>query len=179
MTNEQLLHWARQCQQADATAQRQLYAHTYNWMLGIGKRYLQDWHTLEDVLSMAYVKIYQHLPNIALQEAVSLRAWMKRILINECLMELRKNTRTAYDEEAITDIPITDNALNQMTLKEIMQGVEQLPIGYRTVFNLYVLDQWTHKEIAEMLGISEQTSKSQLHKAKKQLQELLKHLYHG
>lgn len=179
MTNEQLIDWALQCQQADANAQRQLYEHTYQWMLGIGKRYLQDWHILEDVVSIAYVKIYKHLPDITIQDAVSLRAWMKRILINECLMELRKNTLTQYQDETIMDIPIEDNALNQITLKEIMQGVEQLPIGYRTVFNLYVFDQWTHKGIGSMLGISEQTSKSQLHKAKKQLQSLLKHLYHG
>lgn len=178
MVNLPLIDWAKKCQKADTKAQRSLYDLSYTWMLGIGKRYITDWHSLEDVLSMAYVKVFENIQNIHIRDESSFRAWMKRILINECLMELRKNKIPFQAEEQLADLTTTDDALHTLHVKELILLLEHLPTGYKTVFNLYIFDQWTHKEIGQMLGISEQTSKSQLHKAKKQLQELIKNHYH-
>ena len=95
-------------------------------------------------------------------------------MINECLMFLRKkNVFTIVTEAAAAEIPLEEDALNNLSAVEIFNLVIQLPVGYRTVFNLYTIEGMTHVEIAALLGIAEGTSKSQLSKAKSLLQKML------
>ncbi len=95
-------------------------------------------------------------------------------MINECLMTLRKkNVFTIVIESAAEDISLEEEALNDLSAKEIFDLIIQLPVGYRTVFNLYVIEGLYHKEIAALMGIAEGTSKSQLSKAKSLLQKKL------
>jgi RNA polymerase sigma-70 factor (ECF subfamily) len=99
---------------------------------------------------------------------------MKKIMVNECLMELRKKQNfNLVPEEEATGIIINEEALSSLSANEIFSLIKQLPLGYRTVFNLFVIENCSHKEIAEQLQITEGTSKSQLNKARHMLQQLL------
>jgi RNA polymerase sigma-70 factor (ECF subfamily) len=106
---------------------------------------------------------------------VALNAWLKQVVINHCLQFLRKQHVgfSSLDDVLQETIPDerADNALADMNAKQILQWIHELPTGYRTVFNLFVFEEMSHKEIASQLGISENTSKSQLHKARLLLQQ--------
>ena len=104
----------------------------------------------------------------------SFEGWMKKIVVNECLMHLRKpiqktHTRDIMEYDAVEDQTIID----RLMADDILRLLDELPTGYRTIFNLYVVESYKHKEIAEMLGISINTSKSQLLLAKKKMRELI------
>ena len=112
----------------------------------------------------------------------SFEGWMKRIVINECLMYLRKNNnmKMHVELEKAHGVSESANILSNISFNEIVELLQQLPAGYRTIFNLYVIEGYKHREIAEELGISINTSKSQLILAKKRLKALYKkkHNYH-
>jgi RNA polymerase sigma-70 factor (ECF subfamily) len=118
--------------------------------------------------------LFKNLNNFHFQGEAALYGWLKKIMINECLMLLRKkNVFTIVTDADAADQPLEEEALNNLSAKEIFDLIVQLPVGYRTVFNLYVIEGMEHKEIAELMGISEGTSKSQLSKAKLLLQKNL------
>ena len=117
---------------------------------------------------------FKNLSSFHYQGDGPLYVWLKKIMINECLMMLRKkNVFTIVIESAAEDIALEEEALNNLSAKEIFDLIVQLPVGYRTVFNLYVIEGFDHKEIAALMGIAEGTSKSQLSKAKSLLQKKL------
>ena len=136
-------------------------------------RYAKDSLEAEDILQIGFVKVFTkgHL----FSENGSLEGWIRRIMVNTAI-EIQRKNKIAYveslDNDIIHEIP-NNNATDQIHYKDLMSIVHQLPIGYRTVFNLYAVEGYTHKEIAEMLGINEGTSKSQLSHARKMLQELV------
>ena len=123
----------------------------------------------------SFVRIYDKIPTFRYQS--SLETWMSRITVNISINKLRSQ-KDIWKElsESENELGYTDNAMYQLEAKQIMQLIERLPVGYRTVFNLFVVEGYTHKEIAEMMGIDEGTSRSQLAKARKSLQEMLEHL---
>lgn len=123
----------------------------------------------------SFVRIYDKIPTFRYQS--SLETWMRRITVNISINKLRSQ-KDIWKElsESENELGYTDNAMYQLEAKQIMQLIERLPVGYRTVFNLFVVEGYTHKEIAEMMGIDEGTSRSQLAKARKSLQEMLEHL---
>lgn len=123
----------------------------------------------------SFVRIYDKIPTFRYQS--SLETWMRRITVNISINKLRSQ-KDIWKElsESEYELGYTDNAMYQLEAKQIMQLIERLPVGYRTVFNLFVVEGYTHKEIAEMMGIDEGTSRSQLAKARKSLQEMLEHL---
>lgn len=123
----------------------------------------------------SFVRIYDKIPSFRYQS--SLETWMRRITVNISINKLRSQ-KDIWKElsESEYELGYTDNAMYQLEAKQIMQLIERLPVGYRTVFNLFVVEGYTHKEIAEMMGIDEGTSRSQLAKARKSLQEMLEHL---
>lgn len=125
--------------------------------------------------------MYKILSNIGTFEGRgNFEGWMKRIVVNECLMILRTNLRFGEQVE-VRDDDARDNWApdDQLSAQQIKELVDSLPPGYRTVFNLYVIEGFKHREIAEMLGISENTSKSQLLLAKGKLREMLdRNTYH-
>ena len=135
-------------------------------------RYLKSREDAEEVLLDGFYKFFKNLSSFHYQGDPALYAWLKKIMINECLMLLRKkNVFTIVIESAAEDIPLEEEVLNNLSAKEIFDLIVQLPVGYRTVFNLYVIEGMNHKEIAAIMGIAEGTSKSQLSKAKSLLQK--------
>lgn len=154
-------------------AQKAVYDAYAPLFLSIGIRYLKNREDAEDALAEAFIKIFTKIDSF--NDSGSFEGWMKRIMVNECLMKLRKNKKNhlhvAIDE---VDIEIEPEAIQQLNADEIMQVIAELPEGYRTIFNLYVIEGYKHREIADMLNISIHTSKSQLIMAKKKLQSALK-----
>lgn len=157
----------------DRQAQRALYDTYAPVLMSIGMRYMKDVQQAEDMVAEAFFKIFTRIHTY--KETGSFEGWMKRIMINECLMEIRKNQRrnlhVSIDEVDLDTDPV---ALDKLSAEEIISTINELPEGYRTVFNMYVIDGYKHREIADILGISIHTSKSQLIMAKRKLQQLLK-----
>jgi len=160
------------CIKNDRLAQKEIYYHFLPKMNSVGKRYLKKSEEIDEALSetffIAFTKINQ------LKERLHFEAWLKRIMINECLRILKKqqNFNVYIDDMShdIEDLNISDK-LEETYLLKI---VNELPEGCRAVFNLFVIEGYSHQEIADMLMISVGTSKSQLNFAKKRLQEVLK-----
>ncbi|MEL7222751.1 MAG: sigma-70 family RNA polymerase sigma factor [Bacteroidota bacterium] len=170
MTEEKLI---TACQQQKASAQRVLYQQYSPIMMGVCRRYLVRTEDAEDVLVEAFCKVFKHIGQY--QGKGSFEGWIRRIVVNECLMFLRKKhaLRNAYEIQEHFDLRSDQNVTAELAAKDILKILEQLPNGYRTVFNLYVIEGYKHREIAELLDISINTSKSQLILAKKKLQALL------
>ena len=137
----------------------------------------------EDLLSQGFTKIFAHISKFEYEHEHGLRAWMKKIMINECLMFLRKrhNFYLVPLNEA-EEISVEDVQLEKMDSHYILQSISELPVGYRTVLNLYVIEGYSHLEIGKLLNIKEATSRSQLNKAKEALKQKLlpyKSMSHG
>lgn len=158
----------------DRAAQRALYDKYSPLFYSICLRYLKNQQDAEDVLLESFYKIYTKIDQYKNQG--SFEGWMKRIVINESLMQLRKkkNFHLHVELENAAQAKEEAVALQDLLYEELLGLMEELPPGYRTVFNLYVIEGYKHREIAEMLGISINTSKSQLILAKKKLKELYK-----
>ncbi|MPR33794.1 RNA polymerase sigma factor [Salmonirosea aquatica] len=160
---------------ADPKAQRMLYDKYASRMLGVCMRYVGDQMTAEDILVEGFMKVFDKIEQF--KSEGSFEGWMRRIMVNESLGYLRQRKR--LQEDTILDEAhgiVDDTALADQSLEasEMMDMIETLPTGYRTVFNLYAIEGYSHAEIADMLGITESTSKSQLHRARALLQQLVK-----
>lgn len=169
-----LNHIIQQCKQQDSEAQKKLYEMFKDSLFAICVRYIKVQAEAEDVFIEGFYKI---LTKIEMYKGEgSFEGWMRRIMVNECLMYIRKQTNL-HLTVAIPDKDIADEVFeddSDFDFDEIMRILNELPTGYRTVFNLYVFEGFIHREIAEMLGISINTSKSQLIMAKKKIVEALK-----
>lgn len=171
MDTAQLL---KEAKQGSAAAQKCLWDMWAKKMLLVCLRYLKNEQDAEEALLDGFYKFFKNLPAFTYNGDAALHGWLKKIMVNECLMQLRrKNAFSMVTETAAEDIPLPEEALNNLSAKEILALIMQLPVGYRTVFNLYVIEGMEHKEIATLLGIAEGTSKSQLSKAKILLQKNL------
>ncbi len=172
MTEQELIE---ACCQKDRRAQRLLFDRFAAKMLGVCRRYVRA-ENAEDLMVEGLFKVLTRIEKYA--ATGSFEGWVRRIVVNECLMHLRKNHtfEVSLDDLTAAETPQhDDDVIGSMTATEILSHVEQLPFGYRTVFNLYVLEGYKHQEIAEMLGISVSTSKSQLMMAKRSLAYTLSH----
>lgn len=128
----------------------------------------------EDVLVTAFTKIFDKIDQFKAEG--SFEGWIRRIMVNEALSSIRKN-KTMYletDLEAADRQPDYDQLSDHLEAEDLVNLIQELPPGYRVVFNMYAIDGYSHKEIAEELGISENTSKSQLSRARVFLQKLLR-----
>jgi RNA polymerase sigma-70 factor (ECF subfamily) len=161
------------CLKGDRRAQKSLYEKYASKMFGVSRRYVKTIENAEEVIVEAFCKVFQKIDLYTGQG--SFEGWIRKVVVNESLMFIRKNYR--FNEHLdINDVPV--QAVNitiedELSANEILGLLDQLPTGYRTVFNLYVLEGLKHKEIAEMLEISINTSKSQLILAKKRMKELV------
>ena len=169
------LELIKKCLQEDRSAQLAFYKQFAGKMFAVCLRYAKNREDAEDILQEGFIKVYNHLKNFKAEG--SLEGWVKRIMINTALLHYRKNLK--YDkntslEAAEWEIQSAD-AISRLSAKELQQLIQQLPDGYRMVFNLYALEGYQHKEIGTMLGINEGTSKSQLARARKYLIDLIKH----
>lgn len=135
-------------------------------------RYTKQYEEAEDVMIHAFYKIFDKIDSY--NGDGSFEGWMKRILVNEALMHIRKrnNLHLAVEVQDI-DVAETTNVVDQLQYADLILLLEQLPVGYRTIFNLYVIEGYKHREIAELLDISINTSKSQLILAKKRMKKLV------
>ena len=164
----------REAKHGSAAAQKCLFDLYASKMMLVCRRYVKSVEDAEEVLLDAFYKIFRALDQFSYQGDDAFQAWMKRIMVNESLMFLRKRSPFAVVAESdAEDIPFPAEVLGSMSASEILLLIIQLPVGYRTVFNLHVIEGFSHPEIASMLGIREGTSRSQLAKAKQLLQKMI------
>ena len=159
------------CKENDREAQKILYGQYSGLFYGICLRYMKDQRDAEEVLTNGFMKIYENIGKF--RSEGSFEGWMKRILVNEALTYIRKN-RNMYVEVDIEDhVHESDFSWEQCDLEhqDLLKLIQSLPSGYRTVFNLYAIEGFSHKEISDKLNISVSTSKSQYSRARMILQE--------
>lgn len=157
------------CLKGKQAAQEWLYKRFSSRMLGVCLRYLPDRHEAEDAMIAGMVKVFRHLHTFNHQG--SFEGWVRQIVVNEALAMLRKKAgKHQTDIEEADGYHESDSQADAaLHTEELLALVQQLPAGYRTVFNLYAIEGYSHQEIADMLGISESTSKSQLNRARNML----------
>jgi len=173
MTDHEL---ADRCTRGDRLAQQQVYRQYAPRMFAVCCRYLSSRADAEDALISAFTRVFDGIGGF--RHEGSFEGWIRRIVVNEALQVLRRNRRfmrhtgleTAEDEVEAAPVPDTLGA------NELLALVSEMPEGYRAVFNLYAIDGYSHAEIAESLGISEGTSKSQLNKGRRWLQQRIEGL---
>lgn len=159
-------------------AQDALYKKFSSLLFGICLRYAGNRMEAQDVLQEVFVKIYHNIGSY--NHEGSFEGWMRRIAVNTSITNYRKNLKHAFQKD-VDDLmrsnqePSSHEDL-EFTAEEMMNCIERLPIGYKTIFNLYVIEGFMHKEISEMLNIDVNTSKSQLSRAKNYLQRELKNI---
>ena len=161
----------RGCQKEENIFQTILYEKYSSLLLGICRRYIKNNADAEDIMIHSFVKIFENIKKYT--PTGSFEGWIKRITVNECLLFLRKNRLVFLDIDTIHQNefiePEYDN--DELNEKYILEMIHSLSTAYKTVFNLYVIEGYTHKEIAEILGITESTSKSNLSRARDILQK--------
>jgi RNA polymerase sigma-70 factor (ECF subfamily) len=159
---EQLLE---ACRKGNRKAQKELYQRMSPVLMGICRRYLNRREEAEEALGNAFLKIFTKLSDY--KGEGSFEGWMKKITVRACLDFLRARN-SPFAQEWEVEVPDQPGGLDEAEYLAFL--IQALPVGYRTVFNLYAIEGYKHHEIADMLGISEGTSKSQLSKARKILQ---------
>jgi RNA polymerase sigma factor (sigma-70 family) len=160
------------CLAGKRNAQEALYKKYISKMLAICTRYLPDRTEAEDAMTNGFVRVFSQLESF--KQAGSFEGWIRRIVVNEALAMLRKKSKM-YLEPAENADYHTDYQIEEKHLEaeELLAMVQKLPIGYRTVFNLYAIEGYSHKEIADLLGVTESTSKSQLNRARNMLKNAI------
>jgi len=167
------------CARQERWAQKVLYEDHYSKMMGVCLRYSNDQEEALDILHEGFIKVFRNIRKY--QPGTSLSAWIRRIMVNTAIDYYRKSIRRRTEDiEQAYNVSTADaDAISQCTEQEILDAVQQLSPAYRAVFNLYVIEGYSHKEIAEMLDITESTSRSNLVKARLKLQALLSFRSYG
>jgi RNA polymerase sigma-70 factor (ECF subfamily) len=163
------------CIRQERSAQRQLYERYSSRMFAVCLRYAKDRDSALDILQDGFIAVFSKLESY--KNEGSFEGWMRKIFVNTALMSLRKHDllKNAEDIDAPgSDIPVDANILERMDGHRLMKLISQMPVGFRTVFNLSVIDGFSHQEIAQKLNISEGASRSQLSRARVWLQERIK-----
>lgn len=165
--------WIEGCKRQDSLAQEHLYKHYSGKMYALCCRYIPSKMEAEDVLVTAFTKVFERIEQY--KGEGSFEGWLRKVIVNESLTYLRrnKNMYLETDIEAVDKEPDLAKLESNLEVDDLMKLIGLLPTGYRMVFNLYAIDGYSHKEIAEQLGISENTSKSQLSRARVVLQKYL------
>lgn len=162
------------CQKGERQAQYEVYRQYSTAMYNICYRMLNHQAEAEDALQEAFLTAFQNISSY--RGDASLGAWLKRIVVNRCINHLRKRkTQLVHVEDHLPDLPDepSDDSNLVLEIDRIRKAIQQLPDGFRIVFSLYLLEGYDHTEIAQILHISESTSKSQYNRAKKKLREIL------
>jgi RNA polymerase sigma factor (sigma-70 family) len=155
------------CIDGRADYQRLLYDYFSPRMFGICLRYANDYHHAEDILQEGFIKIFRNIDKF--RGDGSFEGWIKKIFINTAIEHYRKSVNHSGHAELEPNVMvryISEKATDNLATQDLMKIVQQLSPGYRTIFNLYVIEGYSHREIAETMGISEGTSKSQLARAR-------------
>lgn len=154
------------CLKREVKHQKAFYDHFSSTMYAVCLRYSNTKEDAKDILQEGFVKVFSKLEQFTGKG--SLEGWMKRVFINTALEHYRvnKNHMNQSDVEAAYEIGTDSDAMARISQKEIFEVMQKMAVGYRTILNLYAIEGYSHAEIAEMLGISEGTSKSQLSRAR-------------
>lgn len=167
------------CKQGDGRAQYKLYSLYSKAMYNICYRMTNQVEEAEDVLQEAFTYAFRRLDSFRYES--SFGAWLKRIVVNTCINHLKKRRveLVLTEDDYVYDVPPEDEPVDygsiQMEVDKVIDAMNQLSDGYRIVFSLYLLEGYDHREIAEIMNISESTSKSQFLRAKKKIKEILDH----
>ncbi len=166
----------RRCGVNDRVAQRLLYDRFAPLLLAICRRYAGQQHA-EDVMQDSFVRVFQYLAQY--RNEGSFEGWIRRVCVNTCIRHLEKAKRLTVDYygDGMPDMAVAPNVISQMNANELLTLIDKIPDGYKTVFNLSVIEGYQHKEIALLLGIEESSSRSQLTKARKYIQRSLEATY--
>ena len=169
-SEQELIH---ACIRNERWAQKELYETYYSKMMGVCIRYANCEADALDILHDGFLKVFKNISKY--QVGTSLSAWIRRIMVNTAIDGYRKNVRhRTEDINEASDLPSQGaDAISQCTEKEILAAIQQLTPAYRTVFNLSVIEGYPHKDVADLLGITESTSRSNLVKARAKLQQIL------
>ncbi len=169
------------CACRESWAQQLLYEEFYGSMMALCLRYAGSEQDALDILHEGFIKVFRHIGRY--QPDTSLHAWIRRIMVNTAIDYYRKSLRRRTEDiETVFELSHEEaDAVSQCSEKQILEAIQQLTPMYRAVFNLYVIEGYSHKEIGEMLAITESTSRSNLVKARQKLKEILtsgKYGYH-
>lgn len=171
MTEEQIV---KACISGDAIAQKKFYDLFAKKMMGVCLRYSANADEAQDVLQDGFIKVFNKLPDFV--NKGSLEGWVRRIMVNTALDQYRKNKKYQQDVEIDNvsyKLENNDFTIEQINAQDLLKIIQSIPEGYRVVFNLFAIEGYSHKEIAEQLGVTESTSKSQFSRAKKMLRKRL------
>lgn len=166
------------CREGDRLSQRRLYEIFYGKMMGVCCRYASNHDDAADILNQGFLKVFNKIGTFD-ESLGQLETWIRRIIINTAIDHYRKEIRRGYtvDIEQANKVQEVSDVAGLLEAESLLQLVRQLPPAYRTVFNLFAIEGFSHPEIAEKLGISEGTSKSNLAKARKKLQQAVAALH--
>jgi RNA polymerase sigma-70 factor (ECF subfamily) len=164
----------RLCLLGDQEGQRLLYKKYASAMARLCQRYIKDTDDVQDVIIEGFTKIFRRLGDFEYRGDQSLEIWVRKIMVNECLMTLRKRKTAMFVDQEDQTVEVAAIENTDLSSEEILALIRLLPDGYRTVFNLAVIEGYSHAEIAELLGISESASRSQLTHARNKLKFMLR-----
>ncbi|HAW20945.1 MAG TPA: hypothetical protein DCX14_12250 [Flavobacteriales bacterium] len=171
MTDDELID---KCLQGDPRAQKALFEKFSGKMMSVCMRYAPDREQAEDVLQDAFVKVFSHLDSF--KREGSFEGWIRRTMVNTSLDQLRKKRGLTIDadiSEAEYLAGSDEKSIGKLRVDELMQLIQEMPTGYRTVFNMYAIEGFSHREIADELGVTESTSKTQFRKARTYLMNII------
>ncbi|MFN7494196.1 MAG: RNA polymerase sigma factor [Cyclobacteriaceae bacterium] len=161
------------CKNKDRESQRLLYQHYYSYTLSICVRYSRNMAEAKEVVNDGFMKVFDKINQY--QQDAPFKGWLRKIMINASIDQYRKELKHQHHAsiEVAASSSVQAEAITRLSHEELMQLVQQLSPAYRTVFNLYVIDGYTHEEIGKLIGISSGTSKSNLMKARENLRGML------
>lgn len=173
MGEEELHQLVKGCLKDDRLCQKLLYKAFYGFAIGICLRYANNRYEASEIMNQGFYKVFKNLVKYDLTKPF--KAWLGRIMVNTSIDYYRSNLKIAYTEELdkaehVNDTEFADRNLNY---NELLDMISQLPRAYRTIFNLFAIEGYTHEEIGTMLNISTGTSKSNLHKAREKLKIMI------
>jgi RNA polymerase sigma-70 factor (ECF subfamily) len=159
------------CLKRDRKAQEQLFKAYSGLMFSICRRYTNNIHEAEDILQEGFIRIFSYLSSY--ENTGSFEGWMKKIFINTALRTISKKsiTHELNGFEVLPEESVEPSIISRLSEEQLLNLISELPEGYRTVFNLYAIEGYSHREISEMIGTQESTSRSQLVKARRMLQD--------
>ena len=161
------------CINEEEWAQKKIYEEFYSSMYPVCLRYAVDENEALDILHEGFIKVFRHIAKYTV--GTSLPAWIRRIMVNTSIDYYRKKARRRTEDidNARAAVNSDPDVVSSMSAKEIIKALQELSPAYRAVFNLYVIDGYSHREISEQLGITESTSRSNLVKARTKLKTIL------
>ena len=171
MTDEQIV---KGCIEKNAAAQKHLYEKFSRKMMGVCLRYCDSQEEGEDVLQNGFISVFENIESF--KGTGPLEGWIRRIMVNTALTNIRKNKKLKQNialDNVEYMLPSANYISESFGAKDLLKIIQTLPTGFRTVFNLYAIEGYSHKEIGEILNISEGTSKSQYSRAKAYLQKII------